>query len=100
VGSACFKREPPRREEIVKHVVVAILFFVIWTALYVALVIYILFDVLMQTRKYAKNSESKELAEISSKVSVQKPLRPSGRARHGRMGRCLPSDRTNGPDGI
>jgi hypothetical protein len=49
---------------------VAIIFLVLWTALYVALLIYIVLDVLMQTRKYAKNSESKELAEISSKGSV------------------------------
>ena len=78
----------------------AIIFFVLWTAGYVALVIYILLDVLMQTRKYAKNSESKELAEISSKGSVQKPLRPGGRARHGTTERCLPSDRTGGSAGI
>ena len=72
---------------------------ILWTALNVVLVIYILFDVLMQTRKCAKNSDSKELAEISSKGSVQKPLRPGGRARHETTERCLPSDRTNGSDG-
>jgi hypothetical protein len=49
---------------------VAIIFLVLWTALYVALLIYIVLDVLMQTRKNAKNSESKELAEIFSKGSV------------------------------
>ena len=48
----------------------AIIFLVLWTGLYVALVIYIVLDVLMQMRKYARNSESKELAEIATKGSV------------------------------
>jgi hypothetical protein len=49
---------------------VALIFFVLWIAPYIALVIYIVLDVLTQTQKCTDNTESKELAEISRKGNV------------------------------
>jgi cytochrome c-type biogenesis protein CcmH/NrfF len=49
---------------------VALIFFVLWIAPYIALVIYIVMDVLTQTQKYTQNTESKELAESSREGNV------------------------------